>query len=60
MATEIVAEYLERKSLNEMGYRQEVDDLSCWEVEAFAIIGNEIASVRNSKIDKLKKPRGRR
>lgn len=62
MATQIVAEYLELKTLNDMGYKQDLEDLMQWEVEAFGIIGSEFSKADKKKLDelKLKKPKGKR
>lgn len=56
---ELVAEYLEMKTLSDLGYKSNVEDLTTWEVEAFstiqAAINDEMKKMQKEELDKAKR-----
>lgn len=51
---EFVHEYLQRKTLSQIGYRFDLDGMSCFKADCFGIIANQIADLEKKEIDRIK------
>lgn len=49
LGAQLVEEYFNRKALNELGAKFEIEDLTDWEVEAFTLIHNQVAKTMNEE-----------
>jgi len=48
----LIAEYFQRKTLSEIGYRFSLDDLNCFKADCFGVIANQLGKLEKQEHDK--------